>query len=204
MPATDPMGRLQALLGQLPGVGRRSAERMAQALARNGENLLPNLIAALREVEENVQLCSSCGGLTLKTLDPCALCRDPRRESALLCVVEDPSDIPLVERAGAYRGRYHALLGKISPMQGEGIPDRRVEALLKRIEKEEVREVILALNSDVESDATASYLADVLGKAGVRVTRLAFGLPAGSALAFSDPVTLARALQGRMAIRPPS
>ena len=202
MPASDPMGRLQTLLGKLPGIGRRSAERMAQALVRDGENLLPNLVAALREVEELVRLCSLCGGLTQKAQDPCALCRDPRREAGLLCVVEEPSDIPLIERAGSFHGRYHALLGKISPMQGQGVPDRRVEALLKRIESEGVREVILALNSDVESDATASYLADVLAKRPVQVTRLAFGIPAGSAISFSDPVTLARALQGRSHVGP--
>jgi len=202
MPSNDPMTRLQVLLGKLPGIGRRSAERMAQALIRDGENLLPNLIAALREVEDTVRLCSSCGGLTLITQDPCSLCRDPRRDGGLLCVVEDPSDIPLVERSGAYRGRYHSLLGRISPMQGEGIPDGRVEALLRRIEKEGIREVILALNSDMESEATASYLAEVLGKRPVKVTRLAFGIPAGSAIAFSDPITLARALQGRAPLRP--
>jgi len=197
MPLNDPMSKLMAALGKLPGVGRRSAERLAMALVCDGSELLHSLIAALQEVESNVRLCSSCGGVTLTSQDPCALCRDTRRDSEVLCVVEEPLDILLVERAGVYRGRYHALLGRISPMQGEGIPDRRVETLLKRIEKEGVREVILALNSDVESEATASYLAEVLGQRPVKVTRLAFGIPAGSAIAYSDPITLARALQGR-------
>ena len=197
MPTNEPMARLQAALGQLPGVGKRSAERMAMALVCDGSELLHSLIAALQEVEAHMRLCSLCGGLTLKDQDPCALCRDPRREARLLCVVEGPSDILLIERTGAFRGRYHALLGRISPMQGEGIPDRRVEALVRRIEKEGVREVILALDTDVESEATASYLAEVLGQRPVKVTRLAFGIPAGSAIAYSDPITLARALQGR-------
>ncbi|MBU1695396.1 MAG: recombination mediator RecR [Verrucomicrobia bacterium] len=201
MPANEPMARLQAALGKLPGVGKRSAERMTMALVREGTGLLRSLIVALQDVEAQVRLCSLCGGLTLKDQDPCALCRDPRREAQLLCVVEGPSDILLIERAGAFRGRYHALLGRISPMQGEGIPDRRVEALVRRIEKEGVREVILALDTDVESDATASYLAEVLGRQSVKVTRLALGIPAGSAIAYSDPVTLARALQGRAPLR---
>jgi recombination protein RecR len=197
MPTNEPMARLQAALGKLPGVGKRSAERMAMALVRDGTGLLRSLISALQDVEAHLQLCSLCGGLTLKDQDPCALCRDPRREAQLLCVVEGPADILLIERAGAFRGRYHALLGRISPMQGEGIPDRRVEALVRRISHEGVREVILALDTDVESEATASYLAGVLGRQSVKVTRLALGIPAGSAIAYSDPVTLARALQGR-------
>lgn len=197
MNTLEPLDKLVAVLGKLPGVGRRSAERMALALVCEGSGLLRGLIGALQEVETRVRLCSACGGLTLKQDDPCTLCRDPRRESRIVCVVEEPADILLLERAGAFRGRYHALLGRISPIRGEGIPDRRIEALLKRIGQENIREVILALNSDVEGDATASYLAQVLAGCPVKVSRLAMGLPAGSAIAYSDPVTLSRALQDR-------
>ena len=114
-----------------------------------------------------------------------------------LCVVEDPGDIMLIERAGGYRGRYHALMGKISPMKGDGIDDLRVDSLLRRVKEEKFEEVILALNSDVESDATASFLHDALAGVGAKVSRLAFGVPAGSGLMYSDPVTLSRAIQGR-------
>lgn len=193
----DALARLSSLLGKLPGVGRRSAERMAMKLARDGGPLIGELVAALRDVETNLTACSQCGSITRKTENPCRLCTDPRRESRLLCVVEDPADIALIERAGAYRGRYHALMGKLSPMRGEGVEDIRVEALLKRVERDGVGEVVLALGSDVESDATASFLKDALVAKRVVVSRLAFGIPAGSELAYSDPVTLARAMEGR-------
>ncbi len=200
MQTSDPLARLAGLLARLPGVGKRTAERMALKLARDPGTLIKDLAAALREVDEHFTACSRCGNITSRTQDPCALCTDSRRDGHLLCVVEDPSDIPAMEQAGIYRGRYHALMGKLSPMKREGLRELRAEQLLERIRAEGVEEVILALNSDVESDATASYLAHVLEGAGVRVSRLAFGLPAGSAIAYSDPVTLARALQGRQPV----
>lgn len=193
----DPVDRLTALLARLPGVGRRSAERMALKLARDSGGLVRDLIGALQDVEARVRTCSLCGGLTLRADDPCTLCKDPRRDGKLICVVEDPGDILLLERAGEFRGRYHALMGRVSPMRGEGVENPRIDALVKRIEREGIEEVILALGSDVESDATAAFLAHQLAPKKVRVSRLAFGIPAGSEIAYSDPVTLSRAIQGR-------
>lgn len=199
MSPAAPLTRLIALLGRLPGVGRRSAERMAVKLARDEGTLIRDLIQALDDVDKNVTVCSRCGGMTIKEADPCSLCSDPKRDDQVLCVVEDPADIALLEKSGEFRGRYHALMGKISPMRGEGIQDLRVDSLLARVDRESIKEVILALNSDVESDATAMFLRHALEGKPVKVTRLAFGIPAGSEIAYSDAVTLSRALKGRQA-----
>ena len=200
MNSIEPLDKLTSLLGRLPGVGRRSAERMALKLARDSRGLVRDLIGALQDVDTKVCTCSLCGGITLKEEDPCSLCRDPKRDSHVICVVEDPGDILLMERTAGFRGRYHALMGKISPMKGEGLQDLRVESLLKRIDREGVEEVILALNSDVESDATSAFLQHALSTRKVKVSRLAFGIPAGSAIAYSDSVTLSRALQNRQPV----
>jgi recombination protein RecR len=189
---------LMSILGRLPGVGRRSTERIALRLVRDREKgLIGELISALQSVEAEVRLCSLCGSLTSATADPCRLCTDPRRQSRQLCVVEEPGDILLIEKSGAFHGRYHALMGKLSPMRGEGPRQLRLESLMRRVREEEIEEVILALNTDMESDATASYLHDLLQPTGARVSRLAYGIPAGSGIAYSDPVTLSRAIEGR-------
>jgi recombination protein RecR len=197
MKEIEPLQRLITRLARLPGVGRRSAERMAYRLALDTKGLRRDLASALQEVEDQVCCCSRCGNLTLKSKDPCAICTDDRRERRLLCVVEDPSGIHQLEAAGAYQGVYHCMMGKLSPMQGQDVPPVEVDKLLKRIRDEGVQEVILAFDSDVESDATASYLHEQLTAADIKVSRLAFGIPAGSGIAYSDPVTLARALHGR-------
>ena len=193
----DALDKLTACLSRLPGVGRRSAERMASRLARNRSNLCAELADALRDVAATVRCCSRCGSLTPATEDPCRLCTDTRRDGSMLCVVEDPSDITAIEQSGGYRGRYHALMGKMSPMQGDGPGDLRIQALLARVRDEGIEEVVLALNTDVESDATASFVGALLHKDGKKVTRLAYGLPAGSGIKYSDPVTLSRAMRGR-------
>ena len=196
----EPLEQLSAALSRLPGIGKRSAEKMSLRLARDTTGLVPELIKALSEVNAKVGACSKCGHVTLREEDPCRLCTNPRRDNRVLCVVEDPGDILIIERSGEFHGRYHALMGKISPMKGEGIQKLRIEALLQRIQQEGVEEVILALNSDVESDATASFLAHALSALPVRISRLAFGIPAGSEISYSDPVTLSRALQGRQPV----
>lgn len=193
----EPLNLLINRLARLPGVGRRSAERMAFRLALDTKSLRRDLVTALEEVDAHICCCSRCGNLTLKSKDPCAICTDDRRDRHLMCVVEDPSGIQQIEAAGAYQGVYHCMMGKLSPMQGQDIPPDSVERLLTRVREEKVREVILAFDSDMESDATTSYLHERLGGEGVQVTRLAFGIPAGSGIAYSDPVTLARALHGR-------
>lgn len=191
------MDRLMAALCRLPGIGRRSAERMALALARDPRGLLQDLAQALQDVGKEACTCVRCGGLTHVAVNPCRLCTDPRRDAAALCVVEDANDILPLEKSSGFRGRYHTLGGRLSPMGGQGPADLRIAALIERVRAEGVKEVILALNTDVESDATASYISERLRGLNVRVTRLAYGLPAGSGIAYSDPITLARAIKGR-------
>ena len=198
MSRIEPVEKLIVVLGRLPGVGRRTAERMAVKLARDPQGLTRELGSALTDLSTGVAVCSKCGDLTLRGTDPCALCTSPRRDSRSLCVVEEPGDIQQIEASGAFQGRYHALLGRLSPMRGEGPGHLRLEALLKRIEEENISEVILALSPDVEGDSTAAFIRHLLeNRSGLRITRLALGVPAGSAIAYADPLTLARALQGR-------
>ena len=193
---TSLLERLGEALGALPGVGRRSAERMAAFLARN-EAAAAELGEALAAAREGLAACPLCGSITGKDEVPCRLCTDLRRDDAVLCVVENPADIALLEQSGAFMGRYFALMGRLSPMRGEGVAQLRLPALLERAAG--AKEVFLAMDSDVEGDATAAYLRQALLERhpGLQVTRLAFGLPAGSALAYADPVTLARAVKGR-------
>lgn len=194
----EPLEPLIRTLARLPGIGRRTAERIALRLVREPDRALAReLAAALRGLDDAVRLCGRCGAVTTATEDPCRLCRDPRRDGQVICVVEDPADIEPIEKSGGFRGRYHALMGKLSPMRGESAGNPRFEALRQRVAAEGVTEVILALNTDVESDATAAFLREQLAPLGVRVTRLAVGLPAGSGIAWSDPVTLSAALRGR-------
>ncbi|HMO97764.1 MAG TPA: recombination mediator RecR [Kiritimatiellia bacterium] len=194
------MDRLKSLLARLPGVGRRSADRMALAIARNANGYLDQLATTLRDVAAEVASCRLCGAMTIREENPCRYCTDGRRDHRLCCVVEDPSDIEVMERSGAYRGRYHALLGKLAPARGDGMAVDRIQALTRRIRAEGIEEIILALNSDVESDATAHYLAEQLAGLPVRITRLARGIPAGGGLAYADPVTLEAAMKHRTAL----
>lgn len=196
------LDRLIACLSKLPGIGRRSAERIALKLVIQRDGLLRELIAALQEAGDRLGACSECGAITPAAENPCSLCKDTARDGSILCVVEDPVDLLLIEAAGAFRGRYHVLMGKISPMQGEGITNLRLETLRRRIETEKIQEVILALNSDVESEATASFLHDQLAAHNVRITRPAMGLPVGSGIAYTDTVTLARAMKHRQQCLP--
>ncbi len=196
------LDRLSACLNKLPGIGRRSAERIALKLAVRQEPLLGELLAALQETAARLTVCSRCGGITAREDDPCAICRDPARDGSLLCLVEDPGDILLIDAAGSYRGRYHVLPGKLSPRQGEGIAGLRLEDLGRRIAAEHIREIILALGSDVESEATASFLHEHFSDGALRITRPAMGLPAGSGIGYSDSLTLARAMQNRQVCGP--
>ena len=192
--------KLIQAFGKLPGIGRRSAQRMAYCVARERGELAVNLLSSIQEVCDTVRSCNLCGHLTTVDENPCVLCTDTERDLSMLCVVEDPRDILLIEQAGAYRGRYHALMGKISPAQNQGLPSLQIDKLLKRVNGEPIQEVILALNADVESDATASYLYDLLLKQGIRVSRLANGIPVGSGVSYADPITLSRAFRGRQAM----
>jgi recombination protein RecR len=193
------MVELMAALNKLPGIGPRSAERIALHLVQSDPETVRHLAQVLVQARERIQPCPVCGGLTEQT--PCSLCTDPRRDASLVCVVEQPVDILRIEKAGVYRGRYHVLGGRISPLEGVEPEDLRIDALEARLAQEPIREVILALGSDVEGDATSYYLARRLGARGLKVTRLAQGLPAGSGLEFADELTLSRALEGRREIQ---
>ena len=194
------LDRIAVALGKLPGVGRRSAERMAYRLAADTDGLMRELGQALRDAHENVRLCPECGSITSTAEMPCRLCTSPNRDASVICVVQDPSDIVALERTGAFKGRYHALMGVLSPMHGEGPGDLRLQALVKRVATEGFKEVIMALGTDVESEATASYLAELLKGYPVRITRLASGIPVGSGVGYSDAVTLSRAIKGRQVL----
>ncbi|MFN0067532.1 MAG: recombination mediator RecR [Limisphaerales bacterium] len=195
-----PLAELVGELGRLPGIGPRSAERLALHLVQADPARVAQLAETLTRTRRAIVHCEQCGALA--TVSPCALCEDPRRDPTLLCVVERAVDILTLEKAGTFVGRYHVLGGKISPINGIGPEDLRIAGLEKRLCAGGVREVILALGSDVEGDATSHYLAQRLGPFGVTVSRLAQGLPAGSGLDFADELTLARALEGRRPLEP--
>jgi recombination protein RecR len=196
MPALpDPIVRLIAALRHLPGVGPRSAERMALQLVQAPKEETTELAQAIREARERVRTCSVCGSLT--EADPCAFCTDDRRDASLICVVERAVDIFSIEKSGTYRGRFHVLGGKIAPLDGVGPEDLSIGPLSARLTDGRVQEVIIALGTDVEGEATSHYLSKHLAREGLRITRIAHGLPAGSGLEFADQLTLARALEGR-------
>lgn len=194
----DAIAKLIAALGELPGIGPRSAERLALYLVQAPPDLSRQLAQAVLAARERIQTCRICGALT--ETQPCPICGDDRRDAACVCVVERPVDILLIEKAGGFRGRYHVLGGKLSPLNGVEPEDLRIGELEDRLGREPVREVILALPTDVEGDATSHYLARRLAPRGVRVTRLAHGLPAGTGLEFADELTLSRALEGRQPV----
>jgi len=187
--------RLLVELEKMPGIGRKTAQRLAFHLLRVTEAEVQALASAMLDCRRNIRACSRCFSVTEQ--DPCALCADPKRDDALLCVVEQPSDVLAFERSGEYHGRYHVLEGVISPLEGIGPDDLRVRELLERLRDGTVREVILGTNPDLEGEATALYLSKFIKLLGVRVTRIARGLPVGGDLEYADQVTLARALEGR-------
>jgi recombination protein RecR len=187
--------RLIQLLAKVPGLGPRSARRAALHLIKKKEQLLAPLAAAMGEAVEKVRVCSTCGNVD--TIDPCTLCSDPRRDSAIIIVVEDVADLWALERAGAMNARYHVLGGTLSPLDGIGPDDLNIKGLVSRIAEGEVREVVLAVNATVEGQTTAHYLTDQLSGFGVKVTRLAHGVPVGGELDYLDEGTLAAALKSR-------
>lgn len=186
---------LVSALHRLPGIGPRSAERLALHIVLADPLYAQQLANAVLSAREKVGACNICGALT--EIQPCAICASPTRDTSLLCVVERPLDILSLEKSGTFKGRYHVLGGKLSPLNGVGPDDLRIADLEKRLAANGVQEVILALGSDVEGDATSHYLAKRLGASVARVTRLAQGLPAGSGLEFADELTLSRAMEGR-------
>jgi recombination protein RecR len=182
-------------LGRLPGVGPKSAQRIAFHILQVDPADARRLAAAIEKVKATVRFCSRCWNVSEQ--EECRICRDPRREGRVLCVVSEPRDVVAIERTREYRGRYHVLGGAISPIDGIGPDDLHVKELIARLDEEPVDEVILALNPNVEGEATSSYLSRLVGPLGVRVTRLASGLPVGGDLDYADEVTLGRAFSGR-------
>ncbi len=182
-------------LGRLPGVGPKSAQRIAFHLLQADPIDVKRLVSALVEVKDKVRFCSICGNVAQE--EQCRICRDERRDRALICVVEEPKDVVAIERTREFRGRYHVLGGAISPIEGIGPDDLRIRELLARLASDEITEIILATDPNLEGEATATYLARLLRPMGVRVTRLASGLPVGGDLEYADEVTLGRAFEGR-------
>ncbi len=197
----EELDRMVEVLAKLPAIGRRSAERMAvRMLSQRSHALLKQIIAALEEADRSLVLCSKCGAITGVNNDPCAICCDQRRDSSLICVVEGPGDIGTMESSGGFYGKYHVLGGKLSPSRNQGSESLMIGRLLERVRTESISEILLALNTDVESDATAQYLHELLDPHGVALTRIAMGIPAGSGVSYADPVTLKRAIAGRQTI----
>lgn len=187
--------RLLTELEKMPGVGRKTAQRLAFHVLRLPEGEVEQLLAAVRDVKSNIRSCSRCFSITES--DPCAICSDAKRDSSLLCVVEQPSDVLAFERTGSYRGRYHVLQGVISPLDGITPENLRIGELLERTKGGEVTEVIIGTNPDLEGEATALYISKLLRPLGVRVSRIARGLPIGGDLEYADQGTLTQALDGR-------
>jgi len=186
--------RLAAEFQRLPGIGAKSAARLAYHLLRSSDEEAERLAAAIRDARASVRRCSVCNTLTEE--DPCEICADPRRDGAILCVVEEPGNLVTIEKTREFRGRYHVLWGALSPLKGIGPDEIDVAGLVARVTPD-VREVVLATNPNVEGEATALYLARRLKATGVRLTRIAFGLPVGGDIEYADEVTMARSLENR-------
>ena len=186
---------LIAALGQLPGIGPRSAARIALHLVQTDSAAVKHLADIILLAREKIKFCDICGALTEES--PCPICRDTRRDATLVCVVERAVDILSIEKSGTYHGKFHVLGGKISPLDGVEPEDLRIAALEKRLAQEPIQEIVIALGTDVEGDATSHYLAKRLARKGLKISRIAYGLPAGSGLEFADELTLSRALEGR-------
>ena len=194
----EPFARLIEALQRLPGIGPKTAQRLTFFLLKRPVDEVRELSEALIAVKERIVHCRSCFNVTDE--DPCHICADPARDARVLCVVEEPNDLLAMERTGEFRGRYHVLLGALSPLDGIGPEDLKVRELLARLEGSETAEVILATNPNVEGEATAIYLSRLLRPLGVKLTRIARGLPVGGDLEYADQVTLSKALEGRREI----
>jgi recombination protein RecR len=191
----DSITALIAELNKLPGVGPRSAERIALHLVQTESAAVRRLADTMVHAREKIKFCATCGALTEKS--PCSICADARRDASLVCVVERAVDILSIEKSGSYRGKFHVLGGKISPLDGVEPEDLHIAGLEQRLKQEPIREIVIALGTDVEGDATSHYLAKRLARKGLKISRIAYGLPAGSGLEFADELTLSRALEGR-------
>ena len=194
----EPIQRLVEAFHRLPGIGPKSAQRLAYHILRTSEQEASALAQAVLDVKQRIRLCSQC--LNITEADPCSFCQDSRRDRTIVCVVEQPLDVLAIERSGGYRGLYHVLHGVLNPMDGVGPEHIHLRELVVRLQAGDIQEVIMATNPSLEGEATAMYIQRLVGPAGVKVTRLARGLPSGADLEYTDDVTLARALEGRQEI----
>jgi recombination protein RecR len=190
-----PIDRLIEALTRLPGIGKKTASRLAFHILRSSLSDAQELAKSILDVKEKIRLCSVCFNLTDD--DPCQICQNPNRSSEILCVVEGPNDLMAIENTGEYGGRYHVLHGTISPLEGVGPEDIKIKELIERLKKGKISEVILATNPTVEGGTTALYLTDLLRPLGVKITRIAYGIPVGSEIEYADGMTLLKALEGR-------
>jgi recombination protein RecR len=195
MARPDPLAELVAALQRLPGIGARSAQRLAYHLLKTPRQEVEALTAAMLTVKDRVTYCSICSNIT--DVDPCTYCTSADRDPRVICVVEQPENVSAVERARGFKGRYHVLMGAIAPLHGTGPDDLKIKSLLARLAQGGVEEVIVATNPNVEGEATALYLAKLLRPLGLRVTRIAMGVPVGSDLDYTDEFTMAKAMDGR-------
>ena len=191
----DPLTRLVEQLQKLPGIGAKGAQRLAFHILKNPRDDAERLCEAIRDIKERVTYCTVCNNITEQ--DPCGFCTSASRDQRLICVVEEPQNVSVVEKTREFRGVYHVLMGALSPLHGVGPDDLKIKGLLSRVGDGAVDEVILATNPNVEGEATALYLARLLKPLGVRVTRIAMGIPVGSDLEYADEVTMSRAMEGR-------
>lgn len=195
---TKSIEKLIERLNKLPGIGRRSAERIVDYILNASSQDIKLLTEAISKVKENVRLCSVCNNLSEGNL--CTICQDNRRQKSLLCIVENPADVTAIEKAGSFNGLYHVLLGAISPLEGKGPGDLKINGLISRIKKDNVKEVIIATDSDTEGETTALYLTKLIKPTGVKLTRIGLGIPVGSNLEYADSTTLSKALESRREI----
>lgn len=195
MAMTDPLAGLVAALQRLPGIGAKSAQRLAFHLLKTPREDVDALCAAMLSVKDRVTYCSTCSNIT--DVDPCSYCTDPGRDRRIICVVEQPENVWAVERTRGFRGKYHVLMGAIAPLQGIGPDDLKIKGLLARVADGSVEEIIVATNPTVEGEATALYIARLLKPLGVRVSRIAMGVPVGSDLDYTDEFTMSKAMEGR-------
>jgi recombination protein RecR len=195
MSRPDPLARLVEQLQQLPGIGAKSAQRLAYHILKTPREEVDRLADAMREVKDRVTYCSVCSNIT--DIDPCFYCTSDTRDKRVICVVEEPENVSGIEKTRDFRGVYHVLMGALSPLHGVGPDDLKIKGLLQRVAAGGVEEVILATNPNVEGEATAIYLAKLLKPLGVRVTRIAMGVPVGSDLEYADEFTMHKAIEGR-------